>query len=128
MYCSPEVTIEDFQVPGGEANYITKGKQYTLTEHGDGLFYFNTDMDYNVGTFLEGSSHFGGADWIVLPSETDKARLETLLNDFGVGFEENGAGDINCFDGFEKVDGYNGFFTQFEFDESGKFIKMGAWE
>ena len=28
----------------------------------------------------------------------------------------------------DKVEGYSGFFTAFNFDESGKFLTVGAWE
>lgn len=35
------------------------------------------------------------------------------------------------YDGYpscDKIDGYNGFYTSFEFDEDGKFLSVGAWE
>lgn len=35
------------------------------------------------------------------------------------------------FDGFpecDKVEGYNGFYTMFRFDEDGNFLTVGAWE
>lgn len=28
----------------------------------------------------------------------------------------------------DKVGGYDGFYTRFEFDENGKFLTVGAWE
>jgi hypothetical protein len=28
----------------------------------------------------------------------------------------------------DKVEGYSGFFTEFTFDESGKFLTVGSWE
>lgn len=31
-------------------------------------------------------------------------------------------------DGGGRVDGYLGFYTSFEFDAAGAFIKVGAWE
>jgi hypothetical protein len=30
--------------------------------------------------------------------------------------------------GYEKVTGYCGFLTCFDFTKEGKFIQMGAWE
>lgn len=59
--------------------------------------------------------------------KTDKEKLIELLTEFGVGFEleEN---DILCREGRNKIDGYMMFVTSFDFDENGKFIKMGAWE
>ena len=58
---------------------------------------------------------------------TDKEKLVTLLTEFGVGFREVG-GDIMCCQGDAGIDGYSSFFTNFEFDDAGKFTQMGAWE
>lgn len=71
----------------------------------------------------------------------DKQKLIKLLLDFGVPFKEQRCkNDRGWNEGVEfgnllygrdesdKVDGYSGFFTQFEFDENGKFICVGAWE
>jgi hypothetical protein len=68
--------------------------------------------------------------------ETDKQKLIDLLKGWKVPFyeEENSifVGDYyempNNAGNEETVDGYNGFFIAYEFDEYGKFIKMGAWE
>ena len=57
----------------------------------------------------------------------DKEKLKALLTEFGVVFEEKD-NNIVCRDGAEKVGGYLGFFTEFEFDAEGKFISIGAWE
>jgi hypothetical protein len=32
------------------------------------------------------------------------------------------------YSGKEKIDGYCDFFSEFEFDSDGKFIKVGIWE
>lgn len=58
---------------------------------------------------------------------TDKDKLIILLKAFKIGFKDNGK-IIRCEEGMDKVEGYSMFWTDFEFDESGKFIQMGAWE
>ena len=58
---------------------------------------------------------------------TDKEKLIALLNEFGIEFVDNGT-SIKCEEGMDKVGGYTRFFTDFEFSEDGKFVKMGAWE
>lgn len=59
----------------------------------------------------------------------DKEKLRRLLTDFGVEFEEHPiSNSITCREGREKIDGYSMFFTDFEFDDDNKFVKMGAWE
>ncbi len=58
---------------------------------------------------------------------TDKEKLAALLREFGVEFEE-APESIECAYGHQKVGGYPGFITIFEFDAAGKFEKMGAWE
>ena len=58
---------------------------------------------------------------------TDKQKLIELLFSFGVAYKSDG-NDIVCHEGDEKVTGYGCFYTRFEFDENGKFIKLGAWE
>ncbi len=57
----------------------------------------------------------------------DKEKLKELLNGFGVEFKEID-NFIRCREGYKKVDGYSGFFIDFNFDESGAFDDMGAWE
>ena len=62
---------------------------------------------------------------------TDYERLKQLLTDFGVGFEEmqiEKAKMIDCKEGREKIIGYTLFYTLFEFNEDGVFMRMGAWE
>ena len=57
----------------------------------------------------------------------DKQKLIAILNEFGIGFQDDGL-IITCADGMSKVKGYFMFFTDFEFDADGKFKHMGAWE
>ena len=56
---------------------------------------------------------------------TDLNLLKELLNKFNVVYEEE-----YCTNKTEikVIAGYTFFFTAFYFDESGKFIEMGAWE
>ena len=73
-----------------------------------------------------------GADGID-ESPTDFQKLKALLTEFGVGYEEIVPYDqngylIKCDQGHDKVGGYIGFFTCFEFCSGGKFIQMGAYE
>lgn len=58
---------------------------------------------------------------------TDREKLTGLLTEFGVGFIEDGY-DIRCQEGRAKIVGYSQFCTVFEFDETGAFLQMGAWE
>jgi hypothetical protein len=64
--------------------------------------------------------------------ESDIEKLMKLFEDFGIGFKTGttykGYDLISCHQGDEKIDGYCGFLTTFEFDENGKFKEMGAWE
>ena len=70
---------------------------------------------------------------------TDIDKLKKLLTDFGVGFDvkhndipfhrnNEVTTSIFCEQGNNKVDGYMGFFTYFQFDKDGKFAMMGAGE
>ena len=62
---------------------------------------------------------------------TDHDKLKSLLDEFGVGYEEKQYGEkklIMCEEGNEKVSGYFGFVTTFVFKNDGEFINMGAWE
>lgn len=59
--------------------------------------------------------------------ESDRTKLEKLLTEFGVGFDREG-NNIICRDCQQKIGGYSGFFTTFEFDTDGEFVKLGAWE
>ena len=60
---------------------------------------------------------------------TDKEKLCNLLTEFGVGWREIKEG-VKCggYHKYEKITGYYGFYTLFEFDDDGKFLQMGAWE
>jgi hypothetical protein len=69
--------------------------------------------------------------------KTDKDKLTELLTSFGVEWREKNYEAIgpSCsqikvggFNNYEKVVGYQGFYTLFEFDGDDKFIQMGAWE
>lgn len=64
---------------------------------------------------------------------TDYERVKAMLTEFGVEFTEHKSvkGDLTflqCKSGSEKVGGYSGFYTDFDFDKDGKFLGMGAWE
>lgn len=75
----------------------------------------------------------------------DYDKLKTLLDEFGVKYEESieqskewPSGKVfdenakiimvKSDEGCEKVTGYSGFLTCFDFTNEGKFIQMGAWE
>jgi len=62
-------------------------------------------------------------------NKSDKEKLTDLLTSFGVDWQEKPEG-IKCggFNEYDKITGYGGFYTLFEFDENGSFIAMGAWE
>jgi hypothetical protein len=65
---------------------------------------------------------------------TDKEKLAELLDSWGVPHHENEPGHVtvgsapNVVEYSDKVTGYGGFFTDFEFSESGEFLKIGTWE
>lgn len=66
---------------------------------------------------------------------TDREKLLALLNEWGVPYLEEHSGCVlvgNYAPGMpvnpEKIDGYSGFYTSFDFDTEGQFLKMGAWE
>jgi hypothetical protein len=58
---------------------------------------------------------------------SDKEKLISLFDEFGIGWSAE-LNDIVCEQGNNKVEGYAGFFTYFQFDADGKFICMGAGE
>lgn len=68
---------------------------------------------------------------------TDVEKLIELLSSFGVEFSRDNEAKsdavvdsdvVTLYCGSEKVGGYCGFFTEFEFDENGTFVTVGAWE
>lgn len=62
---------------------------------------------------------------------TDKEKLTALFTELGIGFKPNPHNEQNsivCECGDAKISGYNGFYTQFDFEANGKFKEMGAWE
>lgn len=61
---------------------------------------------------------------------TDKEKLEALFNELGIGFKPCAydPNSITCSEGDAKIEGYNGFYTDFCFDEAGMFIKMDIGE
>lgn len=66
---------------------------------------------------------------------TDIEKLKVLFDEFGIGYSTGKCPSnslwhtaLSCEEGHNKIDGYNGFFTDFAFDKNGKFIEMGAWE
>ena len=62
----------------------------------------------------------------------DIDKLKKLLDEFGVEHSEseakNGDRCITVMEGDEKVTGYSYFFTEFNFDDSGKFENIALWE
>lgn len=64
------------------------------------------------------------------------AKLVNLLDDWDVPWEHDQGEDKSWKivveqdwqDDVPTIDGYRGFYTQFNFDEDGQFISMGAWE
>jgi hypothetical protein len=52
---------------------------------------------------------------------TDREKLIALLKEFGVGFDERGNNIVYWGD-------HSIFFVEFEFDENGKFMSIGAGE
>ena len=61
---------------------------------------------------------------------TDKQKLEALFTELGIGFKPCAfdANSITCTEGDAKIEGYNGFYTDFCFDDAGRFIKMDIGE
>lgn len=72
---------------------------------------------------------------------TDREKLKSLLNEFGINFKEGGTNfrgasipemkndiEVHAQGKEHKVNGYMGFFCTFEFDDDGKFVQMGIFE
>jgi len=76
----------------------------------------------------------------LLSHQTDYERTKELLDYLGVLYGEDhnfGVRELafgnpryssTGFPSCNTVDGYEGFYTCFEFDENGKFLRVGAWE
>lgn len=58
---------------------------------------------------------------------THKDRLVGLLFDMGVVFQANDT-EVIIDDEGPKNDGYNGFYTLFQFTPDGELLRVGAWE
>ena len=61
-----------------------------------------------------------------MPSDKDK--LMALCTELGIGFKHENDTTICCEQGDAMIVGYGGFYTLFEFTETGRFIRMGAYE
>lgn len=65
---------------------------------------------------------------------TDKDRLKSMLEDFGIGFKDDDSqvyypnSIIICKEGFDKVHAHSDFYAYFEFKPDGKFMHMGIYE
>jgi hypothetical protein len=62
----------------------------------------------------------------VLP--TDKGRLLSLFESFGLAPEVSGKTIKLVHDETAKVEGYTFFYVDFNFDSDGKFVNAGIWE
>ena len=58
---------------------------------------------------------------------TDRQKLKDLLDEWDVEYSEKD-GEVWCEEGKRGVGGYCAFLTAFDFNEDGKFLKMGAYE
>lgn len=73
---------------------------------------------------------------------TDCEKLKSLLEDFEIGYSEMKGSDcfgamnahrfnntvIHIHEGYSNVEGWGGFYTNFEFTPEGSFVSMGIWE
>ena len=68
---------------------------------------------------------------------TDREKLKALLDEWGVPYLEDQFSEqpsvtvgrsLRGLPESGKVTGYRRFFTDFEFDDVGSFVRMGAWE
>lgn len=73
----------------------------------------------------------GEAKTIQIASMTDLERLCVLLDEWGVGYErvkrKTGV-SIRLPEGNRNIGGYAYVFTDFDFDEDGRFLEVGAYE
>lgn len=59
---------------------------------------------------------------------SDKEKLQTLFEEFGVGFKCVDTNRVELEEGEPKIGGYSGFYTVFNFDKDGNFIGVRLWE
>jgi hypothetical protein len=76
----------------------------------------------------------------IVKEPTDLEKMRTLFTELGIGFRESKKYEHPDIDvikmqvadssgpGDDKVDGYSGFCTDYEFDSNGKFIVVKIWE
>lgn len=112
----------------------------TICEHQDKIIAQNESKLKNIDAYVDRLRD-------EVYRNTDASKLKVLLDSFGVLYQEDVGqkviaefnafkiirfGDANyenCdFPKCSKVTGYGGFFTEFLFDENGKFLAVGAWE
>lgn len=59
-------------------------------------------------------------------NEVDLDKLRKLFTELGIGFsEQSRPGDITSIvllEGADKIEGYSGFYAEFDFDEDGSFL------
>ena len=61
----------------------------------------------------------------------DLLQLKTLLDSFGIGYKVKHYDEtvaVRIREGYDKVNGYYRFYTDFVFDSSGKFINVEILE
>ena len=68
---------------------------------------------------------------------TDLDKVKALFDELGIGYTHELTANpeyspcaqwLELYEGDAKIGGYSCFFTTFEFDRNGNFIKVGAWE
>lgn len=65
---------------------------------------------------------------------TDLQKVKTLFEELGIDFKESPRPDPHGIvllleaKSSDKVKGYNGFHSEYEFDKDGKFLHVGIWE
>ena len=66
---------------------------------------------------------------------TDREKLTKLFDELGISLRDHAychdpeKDSLFLVEGHtDKIGGYSGFYTSFDFDSDGKFIKCGIWE